>query len=173
MKHVVAHYLYHTTMLLLVFFICIFCFRFFILDIGQMSGQSMEPMFWSHDFFLVNKMAYLIHSPARYDVVQLFNPKRPDMYLIKRIIGLPGETITIRENMLYVQSKDGTQQQLAEPYLAEDVINRMPIGHIDKITIPDDSYAVLGDNRLFSTDSRAYGPVHRRLILGKVIPMSL
>jgi signal peptidase I len=131
------------------------------------------------DRVIVNKLSYRIGEPGRGDVV-VFEPetfeaesivtkvsrnllesvglRTPESDLIKRVIGLPGETITISENQVFVDNRP-----LDEPYLPPDV--RM--GDFGPITIPDDNYFVMGDNRGSSNDSRRFGPIAAERIVGR------
>lgn len=142
--------------------------RFFLFEPGEVNGQSMESTFHDEQRFLVNKYVYLFHPPERFDVVQLFDTKTEQLF-VKRIIGLPGETIVMKRNSVFIRSSDGTEKQLQEPYLDSEDITMVPFGSQNEFFIPEHAYFVLGDNRLFSQDSRELGVVHRRFILGKVI----
>jgi signal peptidase I len=128
----------------------------------------MEPGFHDQNIFFINKILFMFRSPRRFEIVQLFESGKSDVLLMKRVIGLPGETIVVRKNSVFIRDAQGNDTQLEEPYLSPDVITRMPVGRDVVMHVPEDSYLVFGDNRLFSTDSRYYGPVHRRLIVGKL-----
>lgn len=124
----------------------------------EVEGSSMEPSFHTAQRVIVSRLHYLFTDPHRGDIVVF---KHGDN-LIKRIIGLPGETITLRQGRVYI---DGT-------YLQEDYIeDYCGIGTCRDTTweLGPDEYFVLGDNRPNSNDSHNFGPIHRDQIIGKVI----
>jgi signal peptidase I len=122
------------------------------------DGASMEPNFYTSQRVVVDRLTMLIAGPARGDVVVLDSPRTTDELLIKRVIGLPNETITIREGRVYV---DG--QQLDEPY----VLDYCTFGACNgEWKLGPDEYFVLGDNRSHSMDSHTFGPVARSAIIG-------
>lgn len=146
----------------------------FIAQPQRVVSISMEPNYYENDRLVVEKVSYRFREPARGDVVVFRFPDNPDILLIKRIIGLPGETLTIRENNVYIND-----QLLAEPYIAEP--NTSFPGsflHDEKpFTIPHDQFIVMGDNRANSGDSRIFGTIHRDSIIGMAMfrywPLSL
>lgn len=144
--------------------------RFFIIEPSVVNGQSMEPVFSDGNVFLVNKAVYLVRTPQRFDIVQMYD-EQSGHFFVKRIVGLPGETVTIKRNTVFIQESDGTEWELEEPYISEGNSTRVEPGQESKVTVPEHSYYVLGDNRLYSNDSRGFGPVHRRNIQGKAIEL--
>ncbi len=154
--------------------VCLFLFillfvRFFVLSPGVSNGLSMEPTIEDGTFFLVNKVAYTSQDPARFDVVQFINQKEKKL-LIKRIIGLPGETVIIKRGAVYIQEGDkGEEWLLEETYL--DALEYTTLMAQDKplvFVLKQGEYFVLGDHRSASTDSRTYGPIRREVIIGRV-----
>ncbi|MBN1966480.1 MAG: signal peptidase I, partial [Anaerolineae bacterium] len=121
------------------------------------EGSSMQPSFYDGDRIVASNIPYLFDSPQRGDVIILDRPAQPED-LIKRIIGLPGETVTINNGRVYVNDVP-----LDEPY-----INAPPDYHNRWVLGPDE-YFVLGDNRNRSNDSHAFGPVSREEILARVL----
>ena len=81
--------------------------RFFVIDSGIVNGQSMEPTFYDNEHFFINRALYLVRAPQRYEVIQLFD-RSSEQFFIKRIIGLPGETVMIKHDGVYVQLITGT-----------------------------------------------------------------
>lgn len=162
-------YLYKTCVALLKIIILIFVIRFLLIEPGRVNGVSMEPTLTDTQIFLVNKIKYLFIQPERFDVVQLINPLDSNKVLIKRIIGLPGEKISFRQNKAHIEGKNGEILALTEPYVRTENISRMRAGRSSEVIIPEHHYFVLGDNRIASTDSRDFGPVHRRFINGKAL----
>lgn len=128
----------------------------FLAQATRVYGQSMEPTLHTNDRVIVEKITYRFRPPQRGDivVVQINGRSQP---LIKRIVGLPGETIAIRNGQVYINGRP-----LQEPYLAQPTH-----GYLPPTRIPPLSYFVLGDNRDSSNDSRSFGPVPRDAILGR------
>ncbi|MGH2509433.1 MAG: signal peptidase I [Ktedonobacteraceae bacterium] len=123
----------------------------------QIDGFSMQNTLQNSQYVLVNKIAYLFHAPERGDVIVFHEPDQPDRDLIKRVIGLPGDKITMDSTNIWV---NGTE--LHEPYITAP--SNPPT---QPITVPANDYFVLGDNRPNSEDSRYFGPVPRDNIVGK------
>lgn len=130
----------------------------FLAQATRVYGQSMEPNLHTNQRLIVEKVSYHFHGPQRGDIVVL---RRPDQsegdLLIKRVVGLPGEEVSIRDGLVYV---DGLP--LDEPYLERD-----SGGNYGPVRVPPLHVFVLGDNRDASNDSRVFGPVHRNEILGR------
>ncbi len=130
---------------------------------GQYSGDSMKPVLSNGDVVLVNRIVYNAMAPKRGDII-IFKPKGNENihYYTKRIIGLPGESVEIIENRIYI---DG--EKLEEEYETTD-ITEVGIAN-EKIELAEDEYFVLGDNRASSEDSRNadVGNVKREYIYGK------
>ncbi len=128
----------------------------------QVSGSSMETTLSDGDQLIVDKMSYRFRDPKRYDIIVFPYQYEPDTYYIKRIIGLPGETIQIIDGYIYI---DG--EQLDEHY-GNELMNDPGIA-AEPVTLGEDEYFVLGDNRNNSQDSRAVnvGVIHRKDILGR------
>jgi signal peptidase I len=126
-------------------------------------SESMVPRLQTDDRVIVNKLAYDFRDPSRGDVVVFSTPPGShitDMAdLVKRVVGLPGETIQGKDGHVYI---DG--QQLAEPYLPPDVRSK----DFGPMTVPANSYFMLGDNRQYSNDSTVWGPANRDLFVGPV-----
>lgn len=155
--------------LTLLFFI--FFMRFFVLDLGVVQGFSMEPSLQTGQRFAVNKPVYLIHPPRRFDIVQVVHPSERDKLLVKRVVGLPEETLVARWDKLYIRDAAGQETLLPEPHVEAGRMITVKGQVVVEIKIPEDSYAVMGDNRGDSIDSRHFGVVHRKLIVGKVMTL--
>ena len=126
------------------------------------DGPSMNPSFHDGQQLLVNKVVYNFHEPERGDVVIFRSPNNELDDYIKRIIGLPGESVEIRGGTVKIHKEDGSVLQLDEPYTTEEA--KLPfVGE----TIPEDEYFVLGDNRNNSSDSHNGWTVPRQNIIGK------
>lgn len=127
-------------------------------------SESMVPTLHVGDRVLVNKLSYRLHDVHRGDIVVFERPRGeadPQIRdLIKRVIGLPGETIEARGGRVYVNDRP-----LEEPYLTPEMRNATQ--NLPRQLVPPDHYFVLGDNRANSRDSRVFGPIPGRLIVGR------
>lgn len=143
-----------------------FIFANAIVPTGSMLNTIQEG-----DRIIASRIEYNFHDPERYDII-IF--KAPDevakgnekTYYVKRIIGLPGETVTVVNGVVYVADKDGNTQQLRDDFVTACT----PTGNYGPYEVPEDSYFVMGDNRENSVDSRFWvstNYVHRDLIIGK------
>lgn len=137
-------------------------FRIFIAKPFIVSGESMIPTFESGDYLIVDQISYRIEQPKRGDVIVFKYPKDTTRYFIKRIIGLPGETIAVHSNKITIKNKDFPNGfQLSEDYI------KIPTNEDILYTLPENKYYVMGDNRTNSSDSRIWGPVEKNLITGR------
>lgn len=150
---------------LVILFIVVLLFRNFVMGQVQVGGQSMEPTLQNQDILLIEKRTYNKDNPKRYDVVVL-NTEGNSMWgqqYVKRIIGLPGETVQIKEGKVWIDGKE-----LKEPFDFEEIED----GGMAKeeMKLGKDEYFLLGDNRNNSKDSRhlEIGVVNREQIKGKV-----
>lgn len=126
----------------------------------------MYPTFFNKEFILTDKISYKTRAPARGDVVVFHAPEPFSSDFIKRIIGLPGETIMVSGGRVFVDGK-----VLAEPYLGEGVktVEKSMLRDGVPYKIPEGRYMVFGDNRDFSSDSREWGSITKNSIVGKAL----
>lgn len=139
--------------------------RVFIAEPHKVSGNSMVPNFHDKDYIITNKLAARFSQPVRGEVIILKNPRNPEKEVfIKRVVGLPGETLKLSNGRVYINGN-----LLEEPYLTPDVqtTGESVLKEGDEITIPADNYFVLGDNRRNSSDSRDFGLLKKELIIGQ------
>jgi len=136
--------------------------RYFLFQPFIVKGDSMVPNFQSGDYLIVDELSYRFSVPQRGDVIIFKYPKDPAQRFIKRIIGLPGEIVDIKNGNVII-SKDGKSFTLDEKYLFSDL---KTYGDINTV-LKANEYFVLGDNREFSYDSRRWGNVPREDIIGK------
>ena len=137
--------------------------RYFLFQPFFVRGQSMEPNFENGDYLIVDEISYRFREPQRGEVVVFKYPQNPSQRFIKRIIGLPGETIEIKDGKITI-SKDGNSQVLNESeYLSFSLYTS---GNIS-VALDKDEYFVLGDNRAFSFDSRRFGVLSKEEIIGR------
>ncbi|MBQ8312592.1 MAG: signal peptidase I [Clostridia bacterium] len=142
--------------------------RCLVVEVVRVKGGSMRSTLQNGEVMLVNRAAYLLGEPKRQDVVICLYPGRyrdkwklVPQYFVKRIIGLPGETIAIEEGVVLING-----EPLEEPYLDEAHTRRK--SSMAPVTLGADEYFVLGDNRDNSNDSRRVGALKRRALIGKV-----
>lgn len=135
--------------------------RAFFLESRFVPSPSMVPTIQVQDRFLLNKTAYWFKTPQRFQIVVFKPPARAGVKddFVKRIIGLPGETIKIHGGVVYIND-----QPLTEPYISPD---RAPIGEFGPYIIPEGNVFVMGDNRNNSQDSRYWGPLPLKNIKGE------
>jgi signal peptidase I len=125
-------------------------------------GPSMEPNYTENEWLIVNKLAYRFGTPHRGDIIVFYPPIAPKTRFIKRIIGLPGESVEVKNSKVYVYKTDGTVITLDEPYIAHPAVHNSV-----KRTVPEGQYFVMGDNRIDSEDSRDGWYAPRASIVGK------
>ena len=140
--------------------------RYFVAQPFIVRGASMEPNFHDQEYLVVDELSYFFREPARGEVVVFRYPMNPREYFIKRVIGLPGETVEVRDGGVWVSSEDAPEAvRLNEPYLPEGLSMRGEV----RFTLQQDEYVVLGDNREFSSDSRNWGVLERKYITGRAV----
>ncbi len=137
--------------------------RLFIVSPFVVDGESMHPTFENLDYLIVDELVYDFTAPARGDVIVFRYPPDPSIFYIKRIIGLPGETVSINQGRVTITTISGTKMTLSEPY----VVNK-DATYTKSVTLGPEEYFVMGDNRPNSSDSRFWGPVPRKDIIGRV-----
>ena len=137
--------------------------RIFIAQPFVVSGQSMMPTFHDDDYIIVDELSFKLEKPKRGQVIIFRLPSEHSRFLIKRIIGLPGETVTINGPKVTITKKDGTVVQLNEDYIREK------FSSYGTWKLQDEDYFVMGDNRNNSSDSRSWGILNKKLIIGKTL----
>ncbi len=139
-------------------------FRIYIAQPYVVNGASMDPTFKTGDYLIVDEISYRFHPPVRGSVIVFKYPKNTALYFIKRLIGFPGETVTIKEGIITITKKDGSMVTLHEPYVKLPKIENFTSG-----ILPEGQYFVMGDNRMGSADSRMWGSVPTDDIVGRPI----
>jgi len=127
----------------------------------KVEGTSMAPLLSDQERIFINKFVYRFEPIQRGDVVVFWYPLDRSKSFIKRVIGLPGETVEIRQGVVYVNGK-----AVAEPYVPQKYEDLSDFG---PVRVPKDSYFVMGDHRVSSNDSRVFGPVASRYIYGRAV----
>lgn len=138
--------------------------RYFLIQPFYVKGASMEPNFYDHEYLIIDEISYRLREPARGEIVVFRYPRDPRQFFIKRVVGLPGETIEITGgNVLLYSEEHPNGIVLEEDYIVEERTNGKT-----KSVLGSEEYYLLGDNRDESLDSRAFGPVRRDGIVGRV-----
>lgn len=162
-KHSFRDEVWETFRFLLIALAIVVPIRLFVAQPFIVSGLSMDPTFKDKQYLIVDELTYHLSEPVRGDVVVFKYPKNPKQYFIKRLIGLPGETVLVdSKGNVFIKDKDGKiVLTLDEPYVAHP-----KEGPVER-ALKDGEYFMMGDNRAGSFDSRAWGPVDRDLLIGK------
>jgi len=145
-------------LIILLIFLVVFTVVQLSLQSFRVDGPSMEPTFEDGQFLMINKVTYRFQSPHRGDVIVFWPPFHSDYPFIKRVVGLPGELVEIRNGKIFI---DGVL------YEEEPTMQVTP--RTTSVLVPEDSYFVLGDNRDDSRDSRFWGSVPRDNLKGKAV----
>ncbi len=141
--------------------------RFFVAAPYVVAGASMEPNFHDWQYLIVDRVTYHFQEPQRGDIIIFDLPQNTSRALIKRVIGLPGETVVISgQNVNIINAQHTEGFALAEPYL--DPANQGGVSDA-RVTLAPDEFFVLGDNRRVSSDSRLWGALPRKDIVGRVL----
>ncbi len=135
----------------------------FLVSPQEINGASMEPTFFNGEYILTNKVQYKITEPKRGDIVIFKSPKNKEVDYIKRVIGLPGDTVALRGNKFVVNGAP-----IDEPYLRPDVVifGGSYLQEDQEVSVPEGTLFVAGDNRPHSSDSREFGPIPFEDIIG-------
>jgi len=140
--------------------------RYFLIQPFYVKGASMEPNYEDREYLIIDEITYRFRAPERGEICVFRYPGDPSQFFIKRIIGLPGETVTVSGGKVFIAGANGRTEQLDESqYLDPAVITAGD----KKIALAANQYFVLGDNRSNSLDSRIFGPVPRGDIVGRVM----
>lgn len=158
-------YIIETIKVIVVSLAIILPVRYYLIQPFYVKGASMEPTFHDHEYLIINEIKYRLEKPQRGEVVVFRYKKDPRQFFIKRVMGLPGEKVEINDGKIIIYNKDNPTGKLIDEslYLSAQ-IETTP----DQITVlKDDEYFVMGDNRPFSMDSRAFGPIKQSSIIGQ------
>lgn len=136
----------------------------FVAQFHKVSGNSMVPTFHTGDYLITEKVSYRFRNPKHGEIIVLQNPKDESQDFIKRIIAIPGDTIQITNNTVYLNG-----QILSENYLPKGILIHSGtfITEGTLIKVANNQYLVFGDNREHSSDSREWGPVTKEEIVGR------
>ncbi|MBI2196551.1 signal peptidase I [Candidatus Daviesbacteria bacterium] len=138
----------------------------FVAQFHKVQGNSMVPTFHTGDYLITDKLSYRFREPERGEIIVLKNPRDESQDFIKRIIAIPGDTIEISNNSVYLNN-----QSLKESYLPPGTLT--PAGAFltegTPVKVANNQYFVIGDNREHSSDSREWGPVTKKEIIGRAL----
>lgn len=135
--------------------------RIFIAQPFVVSGESMYPTFETGDYLIVDQLSYHLHTPNRGDVIIFKFPENTSKFFIKRIIGLPNEVVEIDGTKVFITNTNGERLEIDQSHVQ---LNRETY---QTTKLNEDEYFVMGDNRLASLDSRAWGPLEEEFIIGR------
>ncbi|MFA5854502.1 MAG: signal peptidase I [Patescibacteria group bacterium] len=140
--------------------------RYFLIQPFYVKGASMEPTFDDHEYLIIDELSYRFRTPERGEVVVFRYPLDPRQYFIKRVVGLPGETVKITGDHVVLFNEATPEGEVLDEssYLPSDV----PTRGDRTIKLGEGEYFVLGDNRTASLDSRTFGPLPLTNIVGRV-----
>lgn len=142
--------------------------RYFLIQPFYVKGASMEPNFYDHEYLIIDEITYRFEEPKRGDIIVFRYPKNPQEFFIKRIIGLPNEEVTVKEDRVWVTNAEYPEgAPLEETYLADGMKSYSM--NQDTVKLGPEEFFVMGDNRTSSKDSRSFGPVPRGFITGRVV----
>lgn len=136
--------------------------RLFIAQPFLVDGESMYPTFENGDYLIIDQISYRLSEPERGDVIVFRYPNQPSTFYIKRIIGLPGETVRVEKGIVTITAADGTARSFTEPYIINDDTT-----YTRDTVLGEGEYYVMGDNRPKSSDSRIWGVLPEENIIGR------
>ncbi|MBT6254195.1 signal peptidase I [Candidatus Uhrbacteria bacterium] len=138
--------------------------RFFLVQPFYVRGASMEPSYYDREYLLIDEISYRFAEPHRGDVIVFRYPRDTSEFFIKRIIGLPGDTVDVKGGKVIVTNEENA----AGVILEEEYTDHIVTTNDTHVKLNPDEYFLLGDNRSASLDSRSFGPVKKEYIVGKV-----
>ena len=132
--------------------------RYFLIQPFFVKGASMEPNFLDGDYLIVDEISYRFETPRRGEVIIFRYPLEPSQFFIKRVVGLPGENVEVKDGKVYINGSELNETKYLQ--------NIETVGNVE-VKLDKDEYFVLGDNRDASSDSRKWGEVDKKLIIGR------
>lgn len=138
--------------------------RLYVAQPFIVSGASMDPTFKNGQYLIVDQFTYHFNNPKREDVIIFRYPRDPKTFFIKRIIGLPGETVKLTDGKITIINKEHPEgMAIEDPH----VVSGHRTADNFSVTLTNTEYFVMGDNRAESSDSRIWGPLERKYIVGR------
>jgi len=167
MKNIIA-FIVELVKIVFISLVIIVPIRYFLIQPFYVKGASMEPNFYDREYLIIDEISYRLGEPERGDIVVFRYPLDPQEFFIKRVIGLPGESIQIKGGNVVIYNEENPNGVfLEENYLPED-LKTYGLTE-DMVELGDEQYFVLGDNRSSSKDSRSFGAVDESFLIGKVL----
>ncbi len=149
-------------------FVIFFVIRPYVAEPYLVDGRSMDPTFATSDYLIVNKISYELGSPDRNTVVVFRYPNDPTKSFIKRIIGLPGETVKMKDNVVTIINQENPNGlNIDQSYVVHKCTDTSKCVNTFEKTLTNEEYFVMGDNRAESFDSRSWGPLNKKYISGE------
>ena len=136
--------------------------RIFIAQPFIVSGSSMEPTFQTKQYLIVDQISYRFEKPKRGEVVIFKYPNNLSTFFIKRIVGLPGETVKMIDGEVFIKNNASS-----EGFIIKESYIKEKTDDLFTAVLGDNEYFVMGDNRMHSSDSRVWGPLDEKFIVGK------
>lgn len=161
-------YVFELIKIVVVSLVIIIPVRYYLIQPFYVKGASMEPSFYDKEYLIIDEVSFRFKEPERGEIIVFKYPVNPNEYFIKRVIGLPGEKVGIKDGFVYIYNQNNPEGlRLEENYLPE---NGKTYGLNEEDAILGlNEYYVLGDNRNFSKDSRSFGPVDKKMVIGRVL----
>ncbi len=138
--------------------------RYFLIQPFYVKGASMEPNFYDAEYLIIDELSYRFRDPMRGEIVVFRYPRDPSQFFIKRVVALPGETVEVTDNHLIIYNEEHPNGMLLE----EDYLGGEKTTGKERVTLGEDEFFVMGDNRDSSLDSRSFGPLTRDHLVGRV-----
>ncbi len=139
--------------------------RYFLVQPFYVKGASMEPNFYDSEYLVIDEFSYRLRDPARGEIIVFRYPNDPSQFFIKRVIGLPGETVQFDNGKIIIKNSEHPKGfVLDETYLPAGLLTTSG----KEVTLEHDKFFLLGDNRGSSLDSRYFGPLARSYMIGRV-----
>lgn len=146
--------------------VTIFLVRYFLFKPFYVKGASMEPNFFDKEYLIIDELSFRLREPQRGEIIVFHYPGDRSEYFLKRIIGLPGERVKIKDGEVIIYNdKNPEGLTLKENYLPLGLQNKPDVNY----NLDNNHYFVMGDNRNSSFDSRYFGPVDKKELVGRVI----
>ena len=158
-------FIWEVTKIVIIALVIVVPIRYFLFQPFFVKGQSMEPNFENGDYLIVDELSFRFRDPQRGEVVVFKYPNNLSQRYIKRMIGLPGETVEIKDGKIILFDREGSRVLDESDYLSSSIQTPGDI----RITLAENEYFVLGDNRYASSDSRRWGSLPREDIVGRVV----
>ena len=156
----------------LIAFLIVIPIRVYIAQPFLVSGSSMNPTFLNGNYLIIDEISYRFNEPRRGDVIVFKFPEDPSKFFIKRIIGLPGDSVEIKNGEVFITNTNDASESSPDSAtykLQEDYVINKSFGDFSPRLLAEDEYFVMGDNRPSSSDSRFWGALPKKLIKGRAL----